>query len=194
MSVVIAARYKNGIAMIADRQATSGTTKTDNVNKIAYYKYSDSAIGVVGYLRDCNVMRMLDEIVPYKDILDRIKIDDLYVMKVIVPNIIEQLAQAKRIENKNGIYEMDSHMLYITSDKIFEIGGDFSVVEEDGYFGTIGCGSDKVIGYMTSVGDTSYFSKEMIEEVLYKAIAEGCDKDVFINSTCDIIFIDREEE
>ena len=48
MSVVISAKYKDGIAIIADKQVTCGTTKSNNGNKLQYFKYSNSAIGVVG--------------------------------------------------------------------------------------------------------------------------------------------------
>ena len=47
MSVVISAKYKDGIAIIADKQVTCGTTKSNNGNKLQYFKYSNSAIGVV---------------------------------------------------------------------------------------------------------------------------------------------------
>ena len=69
MSVVISAKYKDGIAIIADKQVTCGTTKSNNGNKLQYFKYSNSAIGVVGYLRDCNIIRTIEEILPYKDII-----------------------------------------------------------------------------------------------------------------------------
>lgn len=193
MSVVVAAKYKEGVAIIADKQTSAGNTKKDNATKLAYYKYSNTAIGVVGFLRDCNIMRALDEIVPYKDILDNIPINEMYVIKSIVPAIMEHLSHNKRLEGKNN-NEMPSMMIYATPESIYEIGPDFSVVESDSSYLTIGCGSDKVLGFMSSIGDTSKYSEQMITDVLVGAVRKACEKDVFINDECDIIFLKRGEE
>lgn len=191
MSVVIGAKYKDGIAMIADKQITSGTTKSNNGNKMQYFKYSNSAIGIVGYLRDCNIMRTIEEILPYKDILDKVLINDLYVIKTVMPVIYGTLQQNKRITNTNGTETMESVMLYCTKDKMFEIGEDFSVLEIDDYYYAIGCGDDKASGFLSSVGDTANLTKEEITKVLQEAVKKGCEKDVYVNDSTDIIFLEN---
>ena len=190
MSVVISAKYKDGIAIIADKQVTCGTTKSNNGNKLQYFKYSNSAIGVVGYLRDCNIIRTIEEILPYKDILDKVLINDLYVIRTIIPVIYHSLQQNKRITVTNGTESMDSVMLYCTKDKMFEIGQDFSVLEIDDYYYAIGCGGDKASGFLSSVGDTSNLTKEEITKILQEAVKKGCEKDVYINDYTDIIFLE----
>ena len=186
MSVVIAAKYKDGVAIASDKQATGTTTKSDNAIKMQYFKYSNSAMGVVGYLRDCNLIRALEEIVPYKDILDRIKIDEMYVIKKIVPTIHTILEANHRVRTDSGIENMASVMLYATDDNIYMIGPDFSVIEADSYF--------KAIGYLSSIGDTSNLSKAMITRVLKEAVQKGCEKDVYINDLVDIIYLEKNNE
>lgn len=192
MSVVVAIKYKDGVAIAADKQVTSGTNKNDNAMKLHSFKYSNSAIGTVGYLRDCNVVRTIEEIIPYKDILDNIKIDELYVIQKIIPVLLNHMEQNNRIITTNGLKEMDSHMLYATPNAIFKIGGDFSVIEEQSY-ATIGCGSDKVVGFIASVGDTSNYNRSEIIDVLVCAIAKACEKDVYINDNIDFIFLKKED-
>lgn len=194
MSVVIAAKYKDGVAIASDKQATGTTTKSDNAIKMQYFKYSNSAMGVVGYLRDCNLIRALEEIVPYKDILDRIKIDEMYVIKKIVPTIHTILEANHRVRTDSGIENMTSVMLYATDDNIYMIGPDFSVIEADSYFSAIGCGDDKAIGYLSSIGDTSNLSKAMITRVLKEAVQKGCEKDVYINDLVDIMYLEKNNE
>lgn len=191
MSVVIAAKYNNGIALAADKQATAGTTKHDSVNKLQSFKYSNTGLGCVGWLRDCNLIRTLEEVVPYKDILDKIDINETYVIKNIIPPLFNHLSTNKRITNNNEVYEIGSQMIFVTPYKMFEIGGDFGVTESDCNYEAIGCGDDKIRGYMTSIGDTSYYSKDEISKLLHNAIIKACEKDVFINDNIDILFFER---
>ena len=189
MSVVIAAKYRDGVVIASDRQVTSGTLKHNNATKIHKFKYSNSAIGVVGYLRDCNLMRVMEEIVPYKDILDKISITEDYVTRVFVPAIYNYMNTNHRINTGEENGTMNSIMLYATKDRIFEIGEDFSVIENEDSYLTIGCGNTKIIGYMASIGDTSHYSKKDITVLLENAIKRACDKDAFINDKIDFVYI-----
>ena len=136
-------------------------------------------------------MRTIEEILPYKDILDKVLINDLYVIRTIIPVIYQSLQQNKRITMTNGTESMDSVMLYCTKDKMFEIGQDFSVLEIDDYYYAIGCGDDKASGFLSSVGDTSNLTKEEITKILQEAVKKGCEKDVYINDYTDIIFLEN---
>lgn len=192
MSVVIAARYKDGIAIAGDKQATIGNTKSDNATKLKFFNDSRSCIGVVGYLRDCNVMRTVDEMISPGDILHRTEVDEEYVIKKVVPSIITTLLNNKRVSDVSGVIEMHSNMLYITPKRMFYIGSDFGVIEAEGNFEVIGCGNEKVIGYMSKLEDTSNFTKEQIVDVLAEAIQVACEKDIYINERMDIAFCERE--
>ena len=192
MSVVIAARYNKGIAIIADKQATLGTTKTDGVTKVKHFEKSQSCIGTVGHLRDCNVMRTIDEIIPYADLYMGAEIDEDYVIKSIVPGIINTLHENRRINDASGIISMNSSMIYVTKDKMFHIGQDFGAYEIQECFGVIGSGDDKVRGFMTGVGNTAGMSEKQITKVLGDAISKACETDVYINNKMDLIFCTAE--
>lgn len=188
MSVVIGIKYKDGVVMAADKQATSGTTKSDNAIKMQYFEGSKSCMGVVGYLRDCNVIRTIDEIVAPIDILQKREINDRYVISNIIPNLISVMTANKRVRDKGGIVEMDSIMMYSTPEKIFTIGPDFGVIESDESFAAIGCGEDKVRGYLSQFKDMPRLTKDEAVELLTKAIQIACEKDVYINERIDVAF------
>lgn len=192
MSVVVAAKYKDGIAVAADKQATKYNTCFDNACKLHNFKYSNSVIGTVGCLRDCNVIRLLEEVISYKDLIDNVPVDELYVIGKIVPTIQEHMAKHERIETHNGLKSMPSTMLYATPNDIYIIAHDFAVITEYNY-GTIGCGDEKVIGYMSLVGDTSKYNREQITTVLVEAITRACERDVFINDNIDIIYLEKDK-
>lgn len=194
MSVVIAAKYKNGIALISDKQSTSGSNRQNNIKKIHRFELSNTGIGTVGYLRDCNVMRVLDEIIKPRDIIRKVDIDEVYVIENIVPKIIEHMHEYKRVSTSGvDVASMASQMLFVTSKRMFEIGSDFSVAESDRDYAVIGCGEEKVRGYMSLVGDTSNRTAIEITNVLVGAIRKACEDDVYINDAYDIYFF-REEK
>lgn len=194
MSVVIAARYRDGIALVADTQGTSMNNKQNNIKKIKQFELSNTGIGVVGYLRDCNIIRILDEIIKPRDILNKVDIDEEYVIRKVVPKLIEHMQENKRtLHSESGMVSMASQMLFVTYKRMFEIGSDFSVAESDRNYAVIGCGEEKVRGYMSLVGDTSNKTAIEITNVLVGAIRKACEDDVYINDAYDIYFF-REEK
>ena len=194
MSVVIAARYRDGIALVADTQGTSMNNKQNNIKKIKQFELSNTGIGVVGYLRDCNIVRILDEIIKPRDILNKVDINEEYVIRKVVPKLIEHMQENKRtLHSESGMVSMASQMLFVTNKRMFEIGSDFSVAESDRDYAVIGCGEEKVRGYMSLVGDTSNKTAIEITNVLVGAIRKACEDDVYINDAYDIYFF-REEK
>lgn len=194
MSVVIAARYRDGIVLVADTQGTSMNNKQNNIKKIKQFELSNTGIGVVGYLRDCNIIRILDEIIKPRDILNKVDIDEEYVIRKVVPKLIEHMQENKRtLHSESGMVSMASQMLFVTNKRMFEIGSDFSVAESDRDYAVIGCGEEKVRGYMSLVGDTSNRTAIEITNVLVGAIRKACEDDVYINDAYDIYFF-REEK
>lgn len=194
MSVVIAARYRDGITLVADTQGTSMNNKQNNIKKIKQFELSNTGIGVVGYLRDCNIVRILDEIIKPRDILNKVDIDEEYVIRKVVPKLIEHMQENKRtLHSESGMVSMASQMLFVTNKRMFEIGSDFSVAESDRNYAVIGCGEEKVRGYMSLVGDTSNKTAIEITNVLVGAIRKACEDDVYINDAYDIYFF-REEK
>lgn len=194
MSVVIAAKYNKGVALVADKQSTSMGNRQNNIKKIHRFELSNTGIGVVGYLRDCNVMRILEEIIKPMDIIKKTDINEVYVIRNIIPKIIEHMVDNKRtLHSESGMVSMVSQMIFVTNKRIFEIGCDFSVAESDHSYSVIGCGEEKVRGYMSLIGDTSDKNAREIEGILVSAIRKACEDDVYINDRYDIMFFEEDK-
>ena len=83
MSIVIAKKFDKGVLIASDMRATRGNNIKDNARKAFKSLYSNTALGCVGYLRDCNILYGLEEPVPLKDIIEKTPIDLKYVIKNI---------------------------------------------------------------------------------------------------------------
>lgn len=191
MSIVIGVKYRDGVALASDKQVSGGGNKANNATKLQRFKYSNSAMGVVGSLRDCNIIRTIEEILSYKDILDKTPIDELYVIKNVVPTVQAVLQHNKRTTIGEGVETMDSEMLYCTKDNIYSIGDDFAVLEADTYYQAIGSGQDKAAGFLASIGDTSSKTKEEITDIINETIKKGCESDLYVNEKVDIIYLGK---
>lgn len=193
MSIVIAVKYKDGVALASDKQTTRGGIKTENSVKIKKADYSNTAIGIVGRRRDSNLLRTKDEFINYKDILDKRVIDENYVITVVVEKIFDILKLHDRLTVESGIKSMDSEVLFATEDKMYRICTDGSVIEFDEYV-SVGCGEDSVTGYLNTVENLNKMNKEDVKVVLDKAIKLSCKDDVFINDKIDYIFLEKNKE
>lgn len=185
MSVIVALKYNNGVLIGADKQATCGNIKKDNAQKIYKMKYSNTSMGAVGYLRDANILETLEEVIYYKDILNKTKIDRKYVVSKVVPNLFENFENFNRVEEKNGVKKLLSYFIFCTNNKIFEINGDGAVSEHDNFL-AMGCGEQLCKGYL----DTSYkenLTKEQAEELISNAIKISCKDDCYIGNVIDWI-------
>lgn len=190
MSVVVAIKYRDGVAIAADKQATGYHTKDNNVNKIAHYKQSNTAIGVVGYLRDCNVMFIQNGLQDAIDVLEKKKVDFKYVVSKIVPNIFAILGRHKRIVEEDGVQNMLSTMLFCTHDNIYTIYHDGGVVERDKW-AAIGCGEDLVSGFLETIKNFDKLTKEAVTHILEKCIKQCCKNDAYINDNIDYIYLEK---
>jgi hypothetical protein len=151
MSVVVAFRYKDGIILGADKRISKGMRlREDRANKISLTKYSGHGMGSVGLLRHCNLLSIKDELMDYEDILEGIEVDQSYVIAKIVPNLTRYFTEQQAIVSEAGTTVMASEVMYVTKDKIFVIGEDFSVVEYP-LWAAIGCGEEMVMGLLCNV-------------------------------------------
>ena len=190
MSVVVAIKYRDGVAMAADKQATGGHIKCNNVKKLAYYEKSNTGVGVVGHLRDCNIMYVQEELQDAKDILNKTPIDFKYVVSKIVPTVFSIFNQCNRIEKDNEVLSLCSRMLFCTSNNIYKIEHDGGVVEYNDW-AAIGCGEDLVIGFLETIKDFHSLNKEQVTKILEKCIKQSCKNDVYINDNIDYIYLEK---
>ena len=190
MSVVVAIKYDKGMLLGADRQISSGHLASGETQKVYKSQYSNTAWGSVGCLRildliSCNV----DDLMSYKDILDKVELDKPYVVNVIVPKIFIKLKEYNQAYLENNLLSIDNQFLICDYDSIFKIDTDGSVVEFDKYY-AIGSGYELVLGNLQS----SY--KEDLDldtavDLLIDSIRKSCKNELYINSNIDIINITK---
>lgn len=193
MSVIVALKYKNGVVIGADKQCSSFNIKEDNnVIKINKTKYSNNCVGVVGCLRDANIILNKDELMNYIDILDKREIDFKYVVNTIVPNLFETLRKSNRVNSLNNIETLKSTFVYCTNKNLYIIFGDGAVVEREDFI-TVGCGSDEVRGYLNTL-NLENLTKEKATEIIQNSIKKSCKDDIYINDKIDLIYLESEDK
>lgn len=193
MSVIVGIKYKNGVLLGGDTQATEYGHLAENVNsKIFKSKYSNTAIGGVGYLRDLNLIEIQEEWIEYKDILDKTNINKKYIITNIIPKIFNLFRDNHRLYNKDNIEYIESDFLFVTSKGIFCISEDGSVIEKNNY-ATIGCGSELVKGFLENNSKwNDELTYEEAKNLIELSIKKSCEKDIYINE--EITYIDIRKE
>lgn len=193
MSVVIAMKYKDGVVIGADRQATCGDNKVvGGVTKIKMFPYSKHAIGKCGYVRHTNALFTQEELVTFEDIVKQTEIDINYIVSVIMPNI---RAVLKVFDEKEDIDDIGS-TIYVTSDKIFTIESDGAVIENQN-FACIGSGAVSANGLITqlySVNDEEMLSEEDAITMVSAGIQTANENTIYVGDGIDIIVVKRNQE
>lgn len=180
MSVVVAIKDKetNSVWVGCDSQCSSGNHKLTltNPNNFKIFRPKNDQnliIGVVGTLRDANVLSCVEE---YTDELSRLKdsIDFKYVVTKVIPKLQSTLKTAKIIKEKDGVVDnMNNDVILAYKDKLFTIYWDYDVVENDEYT-AIGSGYEFALGHLSN-------SEESTEEKLVSAIKSSCKNDLYVN-------------
>ena len=196
MSVVVAIKYKDGVLLGGDTQITEdGHLSAFTDSKIFKNKYSNTAIGIVGALRDLNLLENEEEYIDYKSILDKTFIDKKYVISNVVPKIFKILEKNHRLYKENELLYSYSECLFGTSNSIFNIGFDGAVSEKEKYY-AIGCGKELVIGFLDvffSDNKEKDLTLKDAKTLINKSIAIACQKDVYINDKITYINLIKEE-
>lgn len=194
MSVVVAVKYKDGIALAADKQVTWGNLKKDTATKITRTKYSNLGIGVVGSGRLADVLEVLDEIVPADDILRGVTIDRKYMIKHMVPDLFDYLKKyGLLLHDESGSNYIDGAMMFVTPDTIQAMASDGGLIEYEN-FATIGCGRDLAYGYLSTLKkDFSKLKENEVIDILAIAIKYACKDDAYIDNFVDVTLITRED-
>lgn len=195
MSIIIALKFNKGIIIAADKQVSYGNLKEHNAVKIFKSKYSNTAIGIGGDGRGSDIIYSnVDELIEYKDILDKIKIDYKYVVNNIVNNIFHILDKNGNLYKENNTVSCSNELLIISDEKIFHVFSNGALIECNS-FGVIGCGYQLVKGYL----DGLRYNPDVLEEKEAKSLIETCIKDcckddVYIDDNIDYICLYKEEE
>ena len=187
MSVVVAIKENGKVYIGADSQVTKGGTRTTlkNPNNYKVWKVigaDNCLMAQVGMFRDSNVIRLMDNLVTDYNIY-RNHIDYEFVVKKIVPDIIEELARYGMIKNPKEVDMLDSSFIFAFRDQLYVIGMDKSVIEVDDYC-AIGSGADQAIGSLLSTEGGKP------KERIVKAIKSSAASDIYVDYP--IILVDTE--
>ena len=179
MSVVVGIKKDGVVYLGADSQVTRGGTRVSlsNPNNYKIWKVrgvDNCLMAHVGNLRDACVIRIVDNLIREIDVLHEC-IDFEYVVRRVVPFIIDELKDYNYISKEGKFEYMDSRFLFAYQDMLFVISSDCSVIEVDDCV-AIGSGECQAIGsLMTTVNDND--SKTRI----IKAIKSSAASDIYVD-------------
>ena len=178
MSVVVAIKENGKVYIGADSQVTRGGTRTTLKNENNYKIWRvigapHCLMAQVGTLRDANVVRLMPNLVTdYNIYREHIGFD--FVVKKVVPDIVEELTKYGFLKEGEKTDVLDSCFLFAFEDQLWSIGQDKSVIEIEDYV-AIGSGSDQAIGSLLST------EGQNPKERIVKAIKSSAACDIYVD-------------
>lgn len=179
MSVVVAIKDNDRVWVGADSQASGNGNKytLKNKNNFKIFKPMNNdklIIGVVGNIRDTNILSVIDDYIDELTILKN-EVDFKYVVKTIVPRIMRELNNHNRLSKTNDLYNhMSSNILFVYDNSIYSIEGNGGVIEHDDYC-VLGSGEDYALGYITQA------DVEDKKELLVSSIKSSCQSNLYVS-------------
>ena len=178
MSVVVAIKKEDKIYIGSDSQVTRGGTRRtlNNPNNYKIWKVrgvDNCLMAHVGNVRDANVIRLIDGLVTDYDAYKN-NVDYEYVVKSIVPDIVNALKARGFVKDEPYLDHMDSCFLFAFQNQLYMINTDGCVIEIDDYV-AIGSGSDQAIGSLLSTED------EPSKTRIIKAIKASAASDIYVD-------------
>ena len=178
MSVVVAIKEGNKVYIGADSQVTKGGTRTTlkNPNNYKVWRVEGAPhclMAQVGAFRDSCIVRCMDRLVTdYNIYRDHICYE--FVVKKIVPDIVEELKRYGMLRDEKYVECLDSEFVFAYKDQLYVIGRDKSVIEVDDYV-ALGSGEDQAIGSLLSTDG------EEPRERIVKAIKASAAADIYVD-------------
>lgn len=178
MSVVVAVKDGEKVWVTCDSQVSMGWTKSTLTNKNNFkickpMSNENLIIGLVGDLRDLNILSIVDDYIDELTIL-KDAVDFKYIVKTVVPKIFTMLKDNNRLKKVDDLYQqMHSMLLFVYKNKIFSIHSDGSVIEHDDYY-AIGSGQDFAQGNMN---ETTIKDKK---QIAINAVKSACKSDLYV--------------
>lgn len=188
MSVVVAIKEGNKVYIGTDSQVTKGGTRTTlkNPNNYKVWRVDGAPhclMAHVGAFRDSNIVRCMDRLVTDYNIF-REHIGYEFVVKKVVPDIVEELKKFGMLKDEKYIDGLNSEFIFAYQDQLFLIGFDKSVIEINDYV-AMGSGEDQAIGSLLST------EGENPRERIVKAIKASAAADIYVDYP--IILTDTED-
>ena len=192
MSVIVAKKVRDGYIVAGDSQATAGDEK-NTVNKLfKAYKDDDVIIGVVGTLRDANIMMTVSGLLD-PNAIRRDELDLLSIILYTVPAIKKAIKENEHAIIENGMLEWDSQIILLYKDKCFEIDSDFSVMEID-EFGAIGSPSKYAKGAYEMVKKYRSMIKKSDREIVKDIVKMTIDKTAYVGYPIKVLDNTKDKE
>lgn len=185
MSVVLAVKMADRIWLAADSQASMGGTKmtllSPNLCKIWQPEdHKKVLFGCCGSLRDQNILSVRENW--YDTLMDDAKkdIDFKYVVRHLVPEIMNELASQGRIVTEDRGIRMDSQLIFSHNNNCFRIDPDGCVSDltYEGEAMVIGSGGEIALAAYNVLEDICEID---IKEKMIRAVAEACINDLYVN-------------
>lgn len=178
MSVVVAIKENGKVFIGADSQVTRGGTRSTlkNPNNYKIWKVKDvdhCLMAHVGNVRDANVIRVMDDLVTDYNVFKR-HIDFEFVVRSIVPDIINELKKYGFIKDGDHFENLESRFIFAYQDMLFLISSDGSVIEIDDCV-AIGSGECEAIGSLLSTDEDNP------EARIVKAIKASAASDIYVD-------------
>ena len=178
MSVVVAIKEGKKVYIGVDSQVTKGGTRTTLKNPHNYKVWRVEGaphclMAHVGSFRDSNVVRCMDHLVTDYNIF-RNHIGYEFVVKKVVPDIVEELQKYGMLKEDKYVECLDSSFIFAFEDQLFMICRDKSVIEIDDYV-AMGSGEDQAIGSLLST------EGESPKERIVKAIKASAAADIYVD-------------
>lgn len=189
MSVVVAIKENGRVYLGCDSQATKGGTRTTLKNPNNYKIWNvlgveACAMGHVGFVREACVVRLLDDLVRDIDVY-RDAIDFGFVVRRVVPAIIDALNDARFRDPEETFTGFDSSYFFAYKDRLYTIMSDGAVMEIDDY-AAIGSGRDQAIGSLLSTEGQDPVTR------IVKAIKSSAASDIYVDYP--IVLLDTVEQ
>lgn len=196
MSVVLAIKDKNRILVATDSQVSRGGVKSVLIspNLMKIWKPSGHTgliMGLTGTLRDQNILSTRDTW--YDTLLDKAgePIDFKFVVREIVPEILNELTAHSRTTQSDSGITMGSQVLFAKDNVCYSIDFDGCVNEliVDGQAMALGSGSDIALAAYNVLQDIQEID---IKEKLIRAVSQACQDDLYVNYP--IVIMDTSSE
>ena len=190
MSVVVAIKSGDKVYIGADSQVTKGGTRSTlhNPNNYKVWKVDGNEHALmahVGAVRDANVVRLMSGLISdYDEYCGNINYR--FVVKHVVPEIVNTLREANFMDGGGKIDFMNSSFLFAYKDKLYSISADCCVLEIDDYV-AIGSGAPEAIGsLLCSEGEDP-------KQRIIKAIKASAASDIYVDYPIIITDTDKRE-
>lgn len=164
--------------MGCDSQVTHGGTRVTLKNKNNYKIWNVLGVdhclmGHVGRVREANVVRLIDDMVPELAVIKNY-VNYRFVVERVTPRIVEQLRRFGFCKDEQYFEQTESGFLFAYKDKLYDISPDGCVIEVDDCV-AIGSGEDQAIGSLVStVGEHPVVR-------IIKAIKASAASDIYVD-------------